>query len=344
MQIKQLILILLGLAFLYGLFTVGAPFLLAFICAMLLEPINGLLMRRLKMKRIVASSITCTLFMLIFLSTIYLLGVQVLEQSMNFLTNAPAYFEGVQAYILKLIEEGQGFLDTMSPDIANSVIGMLSNLSDSISGVVNKLSQILLSFASGIPGLFFFFLFFIVALYLFCFNMDTMRRSMLTLFEDRSRDQVNEVLNSLKNSVFGFIRAQIIFSAFTYITTFIGLLILGVKYPLAIALLVTIVDILPILGVGSALVPWGVYCLLTGDIFTGLGLIVLFLVITVLRRIIEPKILGDAVGIGSLSALISLYVGMQLAGAIGLFLGPLVVIVYSAMRKAGLFQIKIKFE
>jgi len=296
------------------------------------------------MGRIVASSITCTLFMLIFLSTIYLLGVQVLEQSMNFLTNAPAYFEGVQAYILKLIEEGQGFLDTMSPDIANSVIGMLSNLSDSISGIVNKLSQILLSFASGIPGLFFFFLFFIVALYLFCFNMDTMRRSMLTLFEDRSRDQVNEVLNSLKNSVFGFIRAQIIFSAFTYITTLIGLLILGVKYPLAIALLVTIVDILPILGVGSALVPWAVYCLLTGDIFTGLGLIVLFLVITVLRRIIEPKILGDAVGIGSLSALISLYVGMQLAGAIGLFLGPLVVIVYSAMRKAGLFQIKIKFE
>lgn len=344
MQIKQLILIVLGLAFLYGLFTVGAPFLLAFIFAMLLEPLNMLMINKLRFKRLVAGLVSCTLFVILLLGLVYLLGIQVFEQTMNFLKVAPQYFKDVQHYIMNVVEQGQGFLDSLSPEIAKGVTDMTMNVTNALNVFVSKGSQIVLGFASGIPGMFIFFLFFLVALYLFSFNMETMRNSVLTFFEDRSHSQVNEVLSSLKNSVFGFIRAQLTFSAFTYVATLIGLLILGVKYQLAIALLVTIVDILPILGVGSALVPWAAYCLLTGDIFTGIGLIILFLAITVIRRVIEPKILGDAVGIGPLSALISLYVGLQLVGGIGLFLGPLVVIVYSAMRKAGLFQIKIKFD
>lgn len=80
----------------------------------------------------------------------------------------------------------------------------------------------------------------------------------------------------------------------------------------------------------------------TGDTYTGAGLVVLFLLITIFRRVVEPKILGDAVGIGALSALISLYVGFKLVGVIGVFLGPMVVIIYTAAREAGLLQTKIK--
>jgi predicted PurR-regulated permease PerM len=99
---------------------------------------------------------------------------------------------------------------------------------------------------------------------------------------------------------------------------------------------------MPILGTGSVLVPWGSYLLLTGNVYVGVGLIVLFVVITVFRRIVEPKILGDSVGIGSLSALVSLDVGFKLVGVIGVFIGPLVVIIYMAARRAGLFQMKFK--
>ncbi|WP_269745431.1 AI-2E family transporter [Paenibacillus sp. P22] len=82
--------------------------------------------------------------------------------------------------------------------------------------------------------------------------------------------------------------------------------------------------------------------MMTGQVGTGIGLLVLFLVITVVRRIIEPKILGDSVGIGSISALVSLYVGFKLVGVIGVFIGPLVVIIYMAARKAGLFKLRIR--
>jgi len=150
------------------------------------------------------------------------------------------------------------------------------------------------------------------------------------------------VLDNLRKSIFGFLRSQLILSALTYVITLSGFLLLGIKYPMAIALLVCIVDIMPILGTGSVLVPWASYLILTGDWYTGIGLIVLFLFITVFRRVIEPKVLGDSIGISALAALISLYVGLKLAGVVGVFLGPLVVIIFMAARKAGLFQLKIR--
>ena len=124
----------------------------------------------------------------------------------------------------------------------------------------------------------------------------------------------------------------------------IGLLILGIRYPLAIALLVTIVDILPVLGTGTVLVPWAGYLIVSGDFFTGIGLILLYLIITVIRRIVEPKVLGDAIGISALAALISLYVGYELMGVIGVFLGPIVVMIFLAARRAGLLQFRIKVD
>lgn len=191
-------------------------------------------------------------------------------------------------------------------------------------------------------SMFIFFIVFIVAVYMFSFSLDTLKNSVLAFFHEESREKVSTVLDKLKKSIFGFLRSQIILSALTYIISLIGLLILDVKYPMAIALLIIIVDILPILGTGSVLVPWAVYCLFVGDIFTAVGLVLLFLVITVFRRIVEPKVLGDSVGISALSVLISLYIGLELVGVIGVFLGPLVVIIYTACKQAGIIPTSIK--
>lgn len=236
----------------------------------------------------------------------------------------------------------RGMYQTLPPESVTTLESYLLKLTDTISTLVEKLSSTVVVFASTLPGMFIFFIVFFVAVYMFSFSLNTMKSSFLLFFEESSRAQVDQVLNNLRKSIFGFLRSQIILSAMTYILSLAGLLILDVKYPMAIALLIIIVDILPILGTGSVLVPWASYLILTGDVFTGVGLIVLFLVITVFRRVVEPKILGDSVGIGALSALISLYVGFKLVGIIGVFIGPLIVIIYMAAKQAGLFQNKIK--
>jgi sporulation integral membrane protein YtvI len=253
------------------------------------------------------------------------------------LKNADDYFQ-------TWIERAQAYSDNGTAPLPNQLEDWVSNAMAALGQLSTKISGMLFSFASGIPDFFIFFIVFLVAVYLFSLSLPVMKSSFLSLFEEKSRLQVEEVLNNLRRSVFGFLRAQLLLSVITYVLSFAGLLIIGTGYPLAIALLIVAVDILPVLGVGSALVPWAVYQIVTGDLYTGIGLILLFLVITIVRRIVEPKILGDAVGIGALSALISLYVGYKLVGVIGVFLGPIAVILFMAMRKAGLFDFKIKFQ
>ncbi|GBG11401.1 sporulation integral membrane protein YtvI [Paenibacillus sp. MY03] len=342
MSIRTIVLIAVGLLLIYLMFTVGAPFLLALIVAIFLEPLTVFLMKRFRLNRLVSAVISSTLFTVILVGLIVLLGMKIIAELIAFLEKVPNYFENASTFVDNLLVDARGLYQNLPPDAIATLEEYLMSLTNTITSMVGKLSSTVLGFASTLPGMFIFFIVFLVAVYMFSFSLNTMKASVLSFFDESSRSQVDQVLNNLRKSIFGFLRSQIILSGMTYILSLIGLLILGIKYPMAIALLIIIVDILPILGTGSVLVPWASYLLLTGDIYTGIGLIVLFLVITVFRRIVEPKILGDSVGIGALPALISLYVGFKLVGVIGVFIGPLVVIIYMAARQAGLFQQKIK--
>ncbi|OBZ13386.1 MULTISPECIES: sporulation integral membrane protein YtvI [Bacillales] len=342
MSIKTIIFIGLGLLLLYLFFTVGAPFLLALVVAIFLEPLNQLFMKKFRMNRLLAATISSSLFTVILIGLIALLGVKVVAELIAFFKKVPNYFENANDMVDDLMVQAQSLYQNFPPDAIETLENWLMGLTSTLTKMVGTLSNSVIGFASSIPGMFIFFIVFLVAVYMMSFSLNTMKATVLSLFEEKSQPQVNELLNNLKKSIFGFLRSQFILSALTYIISLLGLLVLNVKYPLAIALLIIIVDIMPILGTGSVLVPWGSYLLLTGNMYVGIGLIVLFLVITVFRRIVEPKILGDSVGIGSLSALVSLYVGFKLVGVIGVFIGPLVVIIYMAARRAGLFQMKFK--
>ncbi len=344
MPIRILLLMGVSLGFLYLLFTVGAPFLLALVAAIFLEPLTVLMMKKSRMNRVAASTISSTLFTVILLGLLGLIGMKLVSELKAFFDKLPQMLDGASVYIRDLIEKAQNYSNNGATPVPEQLESWLANLTKALGDLSAKISGVLFGLASGIPDLFIFFIVFLVALYLFTLSLPVMKSSFLSLFDDKSRLQVEDVLISLRKSVFGFLRAQLLLSVITYVISFVGLLIIGTGYPLAIALLIVAVDILPVLGTGSVLVPWAVYRIATGDVYTGVGLLLLFLVITVVRRIVEPKILGDAVGIGALSALISLYVGYELVGIIGVFLGPIVVIVFMAMRKAGLFDFKIKFQ
>ncbi len=348
MPIKTLIIIILGLGFLYGLFTIGSPFLLAMIVAIFLEPFHAFLMKYARVGRMTAVTIGCTLFTLLVLGLFYLLGVKVFSELVVLWEKAPMYLNNANMYIHEAIAKTRLFYETLPEDAAKQLqSGMeagVKALTDALNSLVAGISGYFINIAKTIPNLLIYFIVFIVALYLISFSLNNLKAAFLSLFEQKSRDKVDNVLQNLRLAIFGFLRAQMMLSLLTYVLSLAGLLVLRVDYALAVALLITLVDILPVLGTGSVLVPWAAYNALKGDIYTAVGLLALFLVITVIRRLMEPKILGEAVGIGALAALVSLYVGFQLVGVVGLFLGPIVVIIYQAMRKVGLLQIKIRLE
>lgn len=349
MSFKSMIVIALGLLFLYGLFTVGLPFLLALVLVLLIEPINQFFIDRLKMKRIVAATITSTLLVLLFLGLVLLIAINLFAQFSVLLQHAPAQVRNIASYLQTVLaEQTERWAIELGIEneqqLSHAVESGADALSNALINFVNFLSRWFFDLASHIPNLFVFFIVFAVAVYLISYSLPNLKTGFLSMFEERFQPKVDVVLQNLHRSVFGFIRAQLIFSSITYVLSALGLILLRVDYALVIALGIVIVDILPILGVGSFLVPWAIYELVTGDVYLAVGLFVLFIIITVVRRIIEPKILGDQIGIGPLPTLISLYVGLKLAGVVGLFLGPILVIIYKAMRKEGLLNFKFKLE
>jgi sporulation integral membrane protein YtvI len=348
MSLKSIVVVIVSLLFLYGLFTVGFPFLLALIIAIFLEPLVQLFMKIPRLSRVGAATLVCSLFTISVLGLMYLIGLKVISEFLAFLKKLPNYLTDANVMIQETVVDLQKQYDQLPDDVVSQIQdgtdSGISALIDSLNSLLGNISGSFFALAKAIPNLFIFFIVFIVALFLTSYSLTTLKGAFLSLFEEKSRDKISEVLLNLRNAIFGFLRAQAIISFLTYIVALVGLLILDVNFALAIALLIIIVDILPILGTGSVLVPWAVYTILTGDSFQGVGLIVLFVVITIFRRMIEPKILGDSIGIGALSTLISLYVGFKLVGIVGLFLGPIVVILYVAMRKVGLLNVKIKLE
>ncbi|MBW5447792.1 sporulation integral membrane protein YtvI [Cohnella sp. CFH 77786] len=344
MPMRQFMLIAFALVFLYLLFTTGAPFLLALVVAIFLEPLTQLLMTKARMNRLAASTISSTIFTAFLVGAAALIGMKVVTELTAFMQNVPQYLQDASGYVKDLLERAQSFSSGGAEPVPGQLESWLSKVTEVLTGLSQNITGYLLNFAKGIPNFFVFFIVFLVAVYLFTLSMPQMKSSFLSLFEERSKQQMDQVLVSLRKSVFGFLRAQLLLSVITYIICFVGLMVIGTGYPLAISLLIVVVDILPVLGTGSVIVPWAAYQLVAGDAFTGVGLLLLFIVITVVRRVVEPKILGDAVGIGALSALISLYVGFELVGVIGVFLGPIVVIVFIAARKAGLLDFKIKLD
>jgi len=340
--LRNILIIVLGLAFLYALFTVGAPFLLALLFAIFLEPLNAILIRYLKMNRIAAATITSTALVAAMLGAIYLLIAKIVSELIALVRNLD--FNELNMFVLQALDRLDALTVDMPPDVAANIRVYAMSQIQSLQGLATQLSGYTFDVLRTLPGLLIFFLVFFVALYLFSFSLATIQQSFLSFFEEKSRDKIAEVLLNLRSAVFGFIRAQFMLSGLTFLIAFAGLLILDVRYALAISFLIVLVDILPVLGTGSVLVPWAAYSFFIGDPRLAIGLVVLFVLITVFRRIVEPKILGEQIGIGALPTLISLYVGYELIGAIGLILGPIVVIIYQAMVKVGLLKIKIRLE
>ena len=112
----------------------------------------------------------------------------------------------------------------------------------------------------------------------------------------------------------------------TFFELYIGLGIMGVDYSFLLALGISFLDALPIFGVGTVLIPWAVLSFITHDFALGFGLVILWALVSVIRQIIEPRIIGGTIGLHPIVTLIGMYVGFRLFSIVGMFLAPAVII------------------
>ena len=143
----------------------------------------------------------------------------------------------------------------------------------------------------------------------------------------KTYDNCIKIKNILVGSVLGLLKGYAVLMLMTFLELFAGLLILRVKYALLLSLLIAVIDILPVLGTGTVLIPWGIAEILFKNTGLGIGILTLYAVITVIRNFAEPKIIGKQMGINPLFTLLSMFIGIKLLGFAGVIIFPTALIV-----------------
>lgn len=340
-MMKKWLIVAIVVALAFFLLPYSLPLFLAFITALLLEPAVQKLQRG-RLKRAHAVALVFSLFLLALGGLSYFIIAILVEQTIMFSQKMPSLLAEMTTVVNQLIRKWQSYSSSIPREIIVSLENSVETLRNMLLSFATNLTQSMIRYVTMIPEFLIHFLVYLVALFLISLDWPRLKKAIENHLSERTKQRLTIIMTQLSRAGVGFIKAQFLLSVITFLLALGGLLMLRVDYPLLFSLLIVIVDILPILGTGSVLVPWGIFHLANGHGATGVGLIVLFVVITVIRRTIEPKIFSSNLGISPLAALVSVYLGFRLLGFLGLFIGPAIVIVIEAMVKAGVIKFSFK--
>jgi len=320
------------------------PFILAFLIALLLEPVTTKLVQWLKISRFLAANITYILFVGSLGVLVYFIVVKIISEVFGLIRTLERNIPQIQNWFYHVYTQTQDVMSLLPPEIVSQINTTYNNLMTGLANLnlISKLGSYTYNISTAIPNFFFSTLLFLIALYLIQVNLLNIQNSFYSYFKPGTQQKIRIVMEDLRNATIGFLQAQFILSTVTYLLSALGLWILKVKYAFAIALAIVIVDILPVLGTGSFLVPWAIFSIIRGNTALAIGLVILFLVITVVRKSIEPKVLGERIGLGPLATLISIWVGLKTMGILGVFLLPLLLIFAKALVRSGIIRYRLK--
>jgi sporulation integral membrane protein YtvI len=340
---KKWIFILLGIVLAAIVLPYSLPLIFALLTAILLEGLVKWLINNLRLSRLQSVIAVFTGYVLMLSVIGYNMIAIITTQTIALSEKTPTFVKDFyRSSIIPLIKKWEFYSKSLPKEVISSIEKTVENSVNTLDSFLQSFVQYTINFLTIIPGFLIEVLIYLVALFMISYELPKLKTKLEHYLTDQTKMKVYVVTTELSKAGIGFIKAQIILSVITFIMAFVGLSILQVSYTALLSLLIVVVDILPILGTGSVLVPWAIVAILQGNHFLGIGLIILFLVITIVRRIVEPKVYSSSLGISPLAALISLYIGFKLLGLVGIFLGPAMVIVYDTLKKANIIKMNFK--
>lgn len=329
---------------LYYIFPVSVPLILALITAILLNPLTEMLEIKLKFKRRNAVLAVFLSFMLLIGLSGYFITTKVVTEAVKIVENAPQYINDLNSAWNKV----QNSYTHASRNLPSEVV---NEISKQINSFLNKLRVDLLAYVNinnlkilltNIPSYLVSFLVYLIALFLFLLDLPELRRRTYAHLTSKTADKVNFMTSRLSYVVFGFFKAQFLVSLIIFIVSLIGLLIISPDTAIVLSLIIWGIDFIPILGSIIILGPWSLYLLLLGNVSMGTQLAILAGILLIIRRTVEPKVLGTHMGLSPLSTLIAMYLGIKLLGLLGFIIGPLLLILFTSAREAGIIKLNFK--
>lgn len=319
------------------------PFVIGFFVAMTIQRPANFLHKKTKIPRkLIAIAMVVTILLVVAYIAWFLIYQLVNEIGgiasyiSTFIADIPELFDSFKLKWPSIFAYFEGTLET--PPLIDTQ-ALLEKAQELFANIATSVTTWTFNTAKAIPS---FLVTFIVTIVACCF-MSTDYDNIVIFIKKQLSPKVRNILVQSKqifySSILKMLRAYILIMFITFIELSIGLTLIGIDHAIPIAALMCIVDILPILGTGTILIPWSIINLILGNTMLALYLILIYVTITVIRNIVEPKIIGQQVGLHPVLTLVLMYIGLQLFGIFGLFLFPIAMIIIKTLHDAGSIKI-----
>ncbi|MFD1360223.1 sporulation integral membrane protein YtvI [Lentibacillus salinarum] len=323
---------------------ISIPLVIALLTALILNPLIRFTQRKGKLGRKTGVTVVFLLFLVFLGISGTFVVTKAVTQVVNFVEDIPTYVTELN-YIYGTWESGfeqytENLPDEFYEQVTSTIESQLTSMSETLKETItiDRMAQ----FVAGVPQYLISFIVYLIALFLFMLELPALKAKFYNIMTKETGEKVSFMNKRLSDVTLGFFKAQFFVSIIIFVVTLIGLLLITPDVAFLMSVIIWLVDFIPIIGSIAVLGPWAVFAFIAGDTLLGIQLSVLAIILLAIRRTIEPKVMGQHIGLSPLATLIAMFLGVKLLGLLGFILGPIILIAFNSAREAGIIKWNIK--
>lgn len=348
-------------------FGVVYPIIIAFFMAMILQRPVNFITKKTPLKKGFAGTLLSLAIFAVLIALIGLLGAKIVVEVKDFAASLMARFENIESAVTKigdwignlsLVKKLPEGIKASLLDTVNSVVSKITASSAADSAQIGAQASKGFDFsilstplsavwgtAKQIPSIIVGFIITIIATCFMTADYERVRGFIMNQIPAEKREKISKAKRITLTSVAKILKAYALIVLITTTELAIGLYILTLlklysgDYVILISIIIALIDIIPVLGTGTVLIPWAVYSLITGNVGFGIGLLVLYVIILIIRQIIEPKLVAGQVDVSPVLTISAMYIGTKCFGVLGIFILPLACIVIKLLNDEGVIHL-----
>lgn len=306
------------------------PFIIAWVISLIIKPVSALF-QKMRIHRTLSVLLAMLLVLAVICGILYSVSAAVIREIKTFSAMFSDTKDGIPVFVwdfINILPEG---IRASAVEIASS---SFEDLPDLIYPAIKTALPKLGGAAGKLPSAFIFTIILLMAIYFMSTDSNGLKEEVKRFLPQERIESLRHMKEVLFKACGGYVRAQLIIMCVVFIILVTGFGLLRVELAILLALAISFVDAIPVLGTGIILNPWALVCLLQGDYIRALGLVGLYCIVVLVRHILEPRVLSGQLGMHPIITLVSMYSGLKLIGIIGMIIGPVIALLVISFVKA----------
>ncbi|RGY79073.1 sporulation integral membrane protein YtvI [Dorea sp. AM58-8] len=318
------------------------PFVIGWILSVIAGPLVTFLEKKLKIMKRLGSAITIILVLALCIGLIYLIISQIWEEISVLIRNFPSMYHDLERGMSQIGAQGNTLFERFPEQIQNSWATLMNNLDDTASSLIGRIGEPTIEVAGNvakrIPSVLIGTIVAFVSAYFFIADKENLGEWVKKVVPKSITSRLLLVGENLKYAMGGYFKAQFKIMGVVFAILLVGFTLMQIRFSILLAIAIAFLDFLPFFGTGTALIPWAIYKFLVGDYKMVAALVILYGVTQLVRQLIQPKLVGDSMGLNPLYTLFLLYLGYRVGSVLGMIFAVPIGLILLNLYQAGAFD------